>query len=257
MQKLLRPRFVLAWIAVFASLLSMHLAAQQPPVRVLASNGFKAVLEQVRPQCERSIGRPLAIEYNSSTGLKQKMDAGQGFEVAIVTTELMDTLVKERKIAAGSTAALAKAGVGVGIRKGAAKPDIRTAESMKKTLMNVKSMTYAEDGASRTYVERMFQKMGIAEAMKAKTVLEQGSGRATARVADGKTEMVLTLSSEILPVAGIELVGGLPKEYQEYVGFSAGVGAGAANKDAAETVIKFLASAPVVAALKAKGMEKP
>jgi molybdate transport system substrate-binding protein len=249
----MRPRVVLASILAFAAMLP----AQPPPVRVLASNGFRAVLEAVRPQCEHSIGRPLAIEYNSSTELKKKIDAGQGFEVAIVTTDLMETLVKERKIAAGSTVALAKAGVGVGIRKGAAKPDVRTGEAMRKALLNAKSVTYAEDGASRAYVERMFQKMGIADAMKAKTVMEQGSVRATARVADGKTEMVLTLSSEILPVAGIELVGGLPREYQQYISFSAGVGAGAANGDVAEAVIKYLASPPVVAALNGKGMEKP
>ena len=250
---LMRLRLVVPAILAFAA----ALPAQTPPVRVLASNGFKAVLEAVRPQCERSIGRPLSIEYNSSTGLRAKIDAGQGFEVAIVTTELMDTLVKERKITPGSTATLAKAGIGVGIRKGAAKPDIRTAATMKNTLLKVKSVTYAEDGASRTYVERMFQKMGIADAMKPKIVLEQGSGRATARVADGKTEMVLTLSSEILPVAGIELVGGLPKEYQEYVSFSAGIGAGAANSDVAAAVIKYLVSSPVIAMLNAKGMEKP
>jgi len=249
----MRPRHVLSSILAFAAMLP----AQPPPVRVLVSNGFKAVLEAVRPQCERSIGLPLAIEYNSSTGLKGKIDAGQGFEVAIVTTDMMDTLVKERRIAAGSTAPLAKAGIGVGVRKGAPKPDIHSAEAMKKSLLNAKSVTYAEDGASRVYVERMFQKMGIADPMKAKTVLEQGSGRATARVADGQTEMVLTLASEILPVQGIELVGGLPKDYQEYVSFSAGVGSRAANGDAAAAVIKYLVSPPVAAALKAKGMEKP
>src|ERR1700686_2927312 len=199
----MRPRTVLALIPAMAACVF----AQQPPVRVMASNGFKAVLEELRPQCERTIARPLAIEYNSSTGLKQKMDAGQAFDVAIVTTELMDTLVKERKIAAGTPAALARSGVGVGIRKGAPKPDIRTSDAMKRTLLNAKSGTYAEDGASRAYVERMFDRMGIAATMKAKTVLEQGSGRATARVADGQSEMVLTLASEILPVAGIELVG--------------------------------------------------
>jgi molybdate transport system substrate-binding protein len=155
--------------------------------------------------------------------------------------------------------ALAKSGVGVGIRKGAPKPDIRTSEAMKKTLLSAKSVTYAEDGASRTYVERMFQRMGIADVMKAKTALEQGSGRATGRVADGQTELVLTLASEILPVAGIELVGPLPSEHQQYVGFSAGVGAAAAgsNKDASMALIKFLASPAVAPVLKAKGMERP
>lgn len=249
----MRPRFVLALIPVLAACLS----AQQPPVRVMASNGFKAVLEELQPQCERAIGRPLVIEYNSSTGLKQKMDAGQTFDAAIVTTELMDTLVKERKVAAGTPAALAKSGVGVGVRKGAPKPDIRTSDAMKKTLQSAKSVTYAEDGASRVFVERMFERMGIAAPMKAKTVLEQGSGRATARVADGKTEMVLTLASEILPVAGIELVGPLPAEFQQYVSFSAGVGAAASNKDAAQALVKFLASPTIAPVLKAKGMDRP
>ena len=249
----MRLRTVLALIPTLAACL----CAQQAPVRVMTSNGFKAVLEELRPQIEREIGRPLAIEYSSSTGLKQKMDAGQTFDVAIVTTELMDTLVKEHKIAAGTSVALAKSGVGVGIRKGAPKPDIRTSEAMKKTLLGAKSVTYAEDGASRVYVERMFERMGIAAPMKAKTVLEQGSGRATARVAEGQSEMVLTLASEILPVAGIELVGPLPAEYQQYVSFSAGVGAGAGTNNTARALIKFFASPSVAPVLKAKGMERP
>jgi len=221
--------------------------AQTPGVRVLASNGIRAVFQDLAPKTD--------ADFNSSTVLKQKIDAGEAFDVAIVTSDMMDTLVKEGKIAAGSRVELARAGVGVGIRKGAAKPDIRTAAAIKQTLLKAKSITYADDGASKVYVIKMLERLGIADEIGKKTMREQGSGRATARVADGSAELVLTLTSEILPVPGIELVGPLPAEFQNYIGFSAGVGAKAKNPEGGKALIQVLAGPGNEGKYKAKGME--
>jgi molybdate transport system substrate-binding protein len=249
----MRTRIIIA--AMAAALCTGEAVAQTGEIHVLASNGIKAVLDEVRPQAERAIGHPLAIEVNSSSGLKQKIDGGEAFDVAIVTSEVLDELTKAGKIVSGSSAGIARSGIGVGIRAGGPKPDIRTTAALKQTLLKAKSVTYAQDGASRIYLEKMFDRLGIGSDLKQKIILEQGSARAAARVADGSAELIMTLISEILPAPGVELLGPLPAEAQNYVSISAGVGAKARNADAAKALVKFLAGPGVAPILKAKGME--
>ena len=249
----MRTSIIMAAIA--AAFCTSEAVAQKGDVHVLASNGIRAVVEEFKPQAERAIGHPLAIEFNSSTVLKQKIEAGEAFDVVILTSDLLDELTKAGRIASGSSAGIARGGIGVGIRTGAPKPDIHTAEALKQTLLKAKSITFAQDGASRAYILKMFEHFGIADAVKSKIILEQGSTRAAARVADGSAELILTLVSEIIPAPGVQLVGPLPAEVQNYVSMSAGVGAKATNSEAAKALIKFLSGPSVAPTLKAKGME--
>lgn len=253
-------RISAAAAAVSAALfiwLAQETHGQTPEIRVLASNGVKAVMEALLPQCERAVGRPVAIRFNSSTALKQSIDAGEAFDVAIVTTDMMDVLIKEGIIRAGTSAGVARSGIGVGIRAGAQNPDIRTPEAIKQTLLKARAITYAEDGASRTHILRMLDRLGIAEEVKSRTILEQGSIRSASRVAQGDADLVITLISEILPIAGVELLGPLPAEFQNYVSLAAGVGAKSKNAEAARSLITFLSGPATASTLEAKGMEKP
>ena len=242
-------------IAAVGFLLSPRAVAQTGDVHVLASNGVKALLEALVPQAERAIGRHLVVEFNTSAALKPRIESGEAFDVTVMTSDVLDELAKAGKIAAGTIVGVARSGIGVGFRSGAPKPDIRTPEALKRTLQNAKAITYAQDGASRAHILKMLEVFGISEAVKAKTILEQGSIRSTARVANGDAELVLTLVSEILPIKGIELAGPLPAELQTYVSLSAGVGAKATDAKAAKALVAFLASPAVAPTLKAKGME--
>jgi molybdate transport system substrate-binding protein len=243
-----RAAFVLAVAAGTA-------AAQNAPVHVLASNGIKAVIEELQPQAERVVGRPLTVEFDTSSSVKKRIEGGEAFDMAILTSDVIEDLSKAGKIATGTRTELARCGIGIGVRSGAVKPDIRTSDALKKTLLAAKSITYAQDGASRTYILEMLDKFGITDTMKAKTILEQGSVRSNARVAEGSAEMVLTLVSEILPAKGVELVGPLPADVQHYVNFAAGIGANSKNADAGKVVAKFLSGPAIRPTLKAKGME--
>src|SRR5204862_5568104 len=147
---------------------------------------------------------PLAMQFNTTVSLRQRIAAGESFDVAILTAEAIDALIKEGKIVARSRADVGSVGIGVGVRAGAAKPDIRTVDAMKRTLLNAKSITYAQDGASRQYIEKMVNELGIAESVKPKTLLRQGSDASNASVASGEAELVITLTSEIMPAPGVE-----------------------------------------------------
>jgi len=172
-------------LAVTLLLTALQLAAQNTPVHVLASNGVKAVIEDLQKQAEQAIKRPLAIEYDTSSVVKKRIEDGAAFDVAILTSDVIDDLSKTAKIDPGTRMEIARCGIGVGVRAGAAKPDIKTSAALKKALLASKSVTFAENGASRKYILEMYDKFGIADAMKSKTVLEQGSERSNARVADG------------------------------------------------------------------------
>ena len=257
----MKSRHLISVLAGASAGLLLFLASEAPaqttPIRVLASNGVRALLEELRQQSEKVSGHPLAIQFGTSVSLKELVGKGEPFDVAIMTAEAADDLIKSGSLAPSTRAAIGRVGIGVGIRAGALKPDVRTPEAMKRTLLDARSVTYAQDGASRPYILEMFEALGITDQMKAKTVLEQGSVRAAARVTGGDAEILLTLISEILPVQGMELVGPLPTRFQSYVSFVAGVGTKAKNADAAKTLIAYLSGPRVATTLTAKGIERP
>ena len=243
---------VATFVAVLIGTAASH--AQEHAVRVLISNGFRAVFDDLVPVCEKSIGHRVTVQSGTSTSLVEKVNAGEPFDVAIMTTEAMETLGKSGKIAARTP--LGRSGIGIGSRAGAKKPDIANAEALKKTLMAAKAITYAGDGASRPHIDRMMGTLGIADVMAKKTLLEQGSVRAAARVATGDAELLITLVSEILPAPGVELVGPLPTQFQNYVSFAGATSAKSDNAAAGKSLISCLSGPSVSATLKAKGMEK-
>ena len=229
--------------------------AQAPAVRVLASNGVQGALNEIIPQCERAVGHPLSVEFGTTATLKPRIEGGEAFDVTVLTSEAIDALIKEGKLAGESRANVARVGIGIGIREGAAKPDISTPEALKKALLNAKSITYAAAGASRPPTDKMLERMGIADALKSKTLLLAGAEETSAAVRDGKAEILITLISEIVSAKGLELAGPLPKEFQTYVAFAAGVSPNAKNAEAAKAAVKFLTGPKAAAAYKGKGME--
>jgi molybdate transport system substrate-binding protein len=231
--------------------------AKSGEIRVLCSNGMKAVVEEVRPQMERAIGHPLSIEFSSTASFKEKIDAGAAFDVAILTSEAIDSLTRQGKIVPATRADVARTGVGIGVRAGAPQADISTPDKLKQALLNTKSITYTKNGASAVFVARMIDRLGIAAELKPKLIAETRAGRVSQSVAEGQADMVLTLISEILPVHGVQFLGPLPRELQGYTVLTAGAGAQAKDADAARAAVKFLTGSSIQPILKAKGMEPP
>jgi len=243
--------------ALAAALAWLGSAAAQTaaPLAALSSNGVRAALEVLVPQCERSTGQKVAIEYGTSASIRERIAGGEGVDVAFVTTEVVTALAPDH-VDASFVAPLGHAGIGVGIRAGARKFDVGSSSAIKQALLSAKSVTYAQDGASRVHIERMFEQLGIAPPMKAKTLLEQGSVRAAAKVVSGEAEILLTLVSEILPVEGMELVGPLPAEFQSYISFAGFMGSRPKDPKAARAFLACIAAPANAATFAAKGIER-
>src|SRR5262249_40446219 len=144
---------------------------------------------------------------------------------------------------------LARSGAGVAIKKGAPKPDISTVDAFKKTLLDAKSVAYVEQGATGLYLKGLFEKLGIADQVKAKTKFVKSAAEA---VANGEAEIGFTQVSEILPYPGAEVAGPLPAEIQTYTSFAIGL---AKDAKAGEALAKFMTAPEAAAVLKAKGLE--
>jgi len=234
-------------------------AAQNTPpdnaLRLLVSNGMKGSMEELQPQIEKAVGRPLAIQFGSTASLKKRIEVGEAFDVTIITTGAIADLITQGKLTGASRSDVGRSELGIGIRAGAPKPDIRTPEALKKTLLQAPSITYPQDGASRGSIEKAFERMGIAADVKPKIILAPGSGAATESVAAGQAAMVITLFSEIVPAHGVEILGPLPGEYQADVRFGAAASATSKNAGAAKALIAFLSGPKAASVLKAKGIE--
>jgi molybdate transport system substrate-binding protein len=231
--------------------------AQGTELLVVVSDGMKPSVEELVPQIEQSIGRKLTTQFNSSKALKDKIQSGEPFDAAILTTDVIDDLIKQGKIAAGSRTDIARTGMGVGVRAGAAKPDVSTPEALKRTLLSAKSITFNPVGASAPHVYDIFQRLGIAENVKPKLILDANGepGRPQMDVAAGKAELVITLIPEIKFFKGVELAGPVPGDLQSYISFAGGVATNTHNADAAKALIKFITSPAAAPTLRAKGEE--
>jgi molybdate transport system substrate-binding protein len=245
---------MVAWLFVLSTALA---SAQDDALHLFVSNGMKGSMEALQGQCEEEVGRRLAIQFGSTASLKRRIEAGEAFDVTIITIEAIDDLIKKALLTSATRTAIGRAELGVGIRAGAPKPDISSVARFKQALLQAPSLTYPQDGASRGYIEQMFDRLGIAGDVKAKIILAPGSGPATESVAAGKAAMVLTLFSEIVPTHGVEILGPFPGEYQSDIRFGAATSAQSKHTDPATALIAFLAGPQVTTVLKAKGIDRP
>jgi len=226
-------------------------------VKGLTAGAFKEVVLALVPDFEKQTGNKVVVANDTAGALKKRIEGGEAFDVAIITPAIIDELAGAGKIAAGSRANIASVGVGVVVKEGAAKPDVSTVEAFKQALLAAKSVAYidpASGGSSGIYIDKLLERLGIAEQIRPKAKLKKG-GHVADLIVSGEAELGLHQISEIVPVKGAALVGPLPKEIQNTTTYAAGLGAAPQNKDAAQTLIKTFSGPAAAAILKSKGME--
>jgi molybdate transport system substrate-binding protein len=185
------------------------------------------------------------------------MLAGETADVIILSRPVMDELGKQDKFAPDSVIDVAGTPVALAIRVGSPKPDISTVEALKKTLLSAKSIVYADPakgGAAGAYFAHVTDQLGIADQLKSKTILVSGA-QGPGMVAKGEAEIGVAQISEIVPVAGAQVLGPLPGEFASTTVFTAGIGASSQNPDAAKSLIQFLTGPVAKPVLSAKGFQ--
>ena len=242
-------------MAVLAGLARPTSAAE---IKVLTTGAMKEVVLAVVQDFEKRTGHKVTVDNATAGVLSRRIRDGEAFDVAVNTPAVIDDLIRAGKIAAGSRIDLARVGVGVAVKQGAPLPDISTLDAFKRTLIAARAVAHGDPaggGSSGIYVAAMLARIGVADAIKDKTILVPG-GLVAERVATGQAEIGLHQISEILAVKGVTLVGPLPAEIQNYTTYAAGLAAAAKDVDAAKALINALAAPAVEALLKGRGMER-
>jgi molybdate transport system substrate-binding protein len=241
-------------LAVFAG---GHVA-RAAEIKVLTAGAMRSVVDALLPEFEKQTGHKVTLDNGTAGGLAKRIEGGEVFDLAIITPAVIDDLAKKGRIA-GARIDLAKVGMGVAVKEGAAVPDIKTVEAFKRTLIEAKSVAYIDPkagGSSGIYFDKLIDRLGIGEQVRAKAKLKQG-GYVAEMVASGEAELAVHQISEIVPVKGIKLVGPLPAEAQNTTTYAAGLGASAKEAAAAKALMDYLAGPASASVLQAKGMEKP
>jgi len=242
----------------FIFLLVVGNAAESAELKVLCANGMQTVMEDLAPKFERATGHKLAITFATGGETVKRAQGGEPADVVIAPQPGIGVLVKDGKAAAGNATAIASTGISVAVRKGTPKPDISSSEALKRALLAAKSITYlnpADGGASGIHFAKMLDRLGIANAMKSKTVFAPKAGAVGALVASGEAEIGVIQYQLLFSVPGIEIVGPLPGDLQQTTVFSAAIMAGAKEVEAGRTLVNFLLAPEGAAVIKAKGMD--
>jgi molybdate transport system substrate-binding protein len=232
-------------------------ASQAAELKLLTAGAFKSTVMALLPEYERTSGNKVLVENDTAGALMKRIKAGESFDVVVMTPDGIDQLTGEGKVISGSRTNLARVGVGVMVKTGANKPDISTVEAFKKAMLEAKSISFidpASGGSSGIYVEKLLERLGISDQVKPKEKLKQG-GYVADYIESGEAELGIHQISEILPHAGVTLVGPLPKEIQNYTVYAAGIGAGTKDGAAAKALIASLVGPSAQALFKSKGME--
>jgi molybdate transport system substrate-binding protein len=246
-------------IAVAVSLVLVLICPVQAlaQVKVIMSGGFTPPYRAVLPVFERTTGISVATGSGASQGtgpetIGAQLRSGAPADVVIMSKEGLHDLIAEGRIAAGTEVDLAQSLLGVAVRAGSPKPDISTADAFKRTLLNAKSIVLPGSTGGIYLMNDLFPRLGVST--KAVKVTTRGA-QATAMVAAGEAEMAIQPVSELLNVAGIEVIGTIPPEYDFVSVFSAAIVKGSSEVEASQRLIAFLASEKAWAAIRSAGME--
>jgi molybdate transport system substrate-binding protein len=227
--------------------------ARAAELKVIAGGGMTIPLKELAPQFERSSGHKVDIAFAATPELIKMATSGNPMDAAVVPVNVMKDAGARAKFAPEATTDIARVGFGVAIKAGAPKPDVSTPDALKQTLLKAQSITFLPESAAGAYVIKVFDRLGIADAMKAKTKPQKTTGDIPKAVANGDAELGIFLTN-VLVAPGVELAGPFPGDLQDDLVFTGAVAADSKDKAAAKAFLDYLKTPEAVAVIKAKGM---
>jgi molybdate transport system substrate-binding protein len=220
-------------------------------LKVLAGGSLRSVLTELGPQFERASGHKLVIYFDTTPNLIKMATSGDPFDLGVVPVDVFKDEAAKARFEPSTE--FARVGYGVAVRAGAPKPDVSTLDAFRKTLLDARSITFLPASAAGAYILKMFERLGIDEAMKAKTVAQDQPTGIVPAIVKGDAEIALFVNN-VLTAQGVEIVGPFPAEVQQELVYPAAVAANAREPAAAKAFIEYLTSPEVASIIKAKGM---
>ena len=240
-------------------LLLLAFPAAADSIKVLTGGAFKPVLTDMLPDFEKQTGHKVTVVNDTAGMLSQRIMTGEAFDIVILPLANLDQLSSEGKVIDDSMTPFGKVGVGVAVALSAPQPYIGSTEGLRRTLLDARTVAYidpAMGGTSGIYVARLFQQLGIASQMQAKSVLVH-DGLAGQAVARGQAEIALQQASELRLVPSVKFAGLLPEAVQNWTVYTGALSPAARSKDAALTLMSALSDPGLEPMLKRRGLESP
>ncbi|UVO34081.1 substrate-binding domain-containing protein [Bradyrhizobium arachidis] len=223
-------------------------------IRMLSTLGLMGAMRSLSAAFETATGIHVDADFAPTLALLKRLRAGEAADLVILTREGLDDMIGERRVIAASAADLARSYVGLAVRKGAPHPDIANEAALRKALLAARSVAYSRLGASGVYFAQLIVRMGIADEINARaTIVEQGF--TAERLVSGEADLAVQQISELKQVGGIEVIGPVPHDLQIPAVFSAGRMVDAKQAEAADRLLRYLASPEVVPVLRQSGLE--
>lgn len=240
-------------IAVATCSLLMTHVVQAAEIRMLAAGAVKEALLELVLQFEGTSGNKVTATWTGSADIRKRIDAGEAFDLIIVGAPDVDAFVKDGKVMPGSRIDIARSGVGIAIKAGSPRPDISSSEAVKKALLSARAVAYST-GPSGVYVQRLFDRLGIADQMKDKSKQTAPGVRVAQYLANGEAELGFQQVSELVHEAGIDFLGPLPAEIQNVTVYSSGIPTGS-NAESAKALQAFLSAPAAAPVFRKNGMD--
>ena len=224
------------------------------PIRIISSMATRQVLADLVGLFQGTSDQPVATEAIGGVDAAKRVQAGEPFDVVVLAADAIDRLVDAGSIVPGSRVDLVRSGVAIAVRAGAPRPDIGSEEALKRAVLAARTVGYST-GPSGVQLAKLFERWGIAEAIRARLVQAPPGVPVGSLVADGRVDLGFQQLSELMHLRGIDVLGPLPPAIQIITTFSAGLAATSQQPEAARALIHFMASAATASAKRDNGME--
>jgi len=244
----------IASIVAAASALLLSGMAGAAEIKVVSTQATQEAYVELVAQFEKATGHTVTNVFSGTINVAKRLADGESYDLIIMSGPAIDEQIKLGKAVAGSRVDFASSGTGMAVRKGAAKPDVSSADALKKTLLAAKSIGYST-GPSGLYMLSVFEKLGIADQVKRKLKQTPSGVFVGTLIATGETEIGFQQISELVHFPGIDYVGPLPGDLQRMTMFSAAIHAGAKQADAARALAKFITAPAAAPVIKKHGLE--
>jgi molybdate transport system substrate-binding protein len=226
-------------------------SARADELRVLAGGSLRSILTELAPRFEKASGHKVAIHFDTTPNLIKAATTAEPFDVGIVPIDVFYD--KAAKAHFAQPVEFARVGYGVAVKTGAPKPEISTPEAFKQTLLEARSVTFLPASAAGSYILRLFERLGIEDAMRAKTIAQAQPTGIVPAVVNGEAELAIFVNN-VLTAPGVDIVGPFPAKYQQELVFPAALAVDTKQKETAKAFVDFIMSPEATIVVKAKGM---
>lgn len=235
-------------------MLALAVPAHAAELKVLSGNGARSAVAELCAAFERATGHTVTIDFAVNPQVRQRIESGEQFDVAILNPPVLDALIAQGRIVGATRSVVGRAGIGMAARAGVPAPDISTVAAFTRTLLNARSVAYPGEGASGKYFVTVVDRLGITPQMASK-MRPMPAEYNVEVVGRGEVEFVVVVASRIAGVPGVQFVGLIPQELQTWIGFAGGVSAAAREPEAAQALLHFLTSPAAVPVLERAGIQ--